>query len=362
MSTRKASNSASPSSISSLDFGDELVASGMLEIDVLALSGERLCSLSMPTTWYVIALKIKIHTILGIPAPQQKLVCGEQCLLDFELLSTWAPKDDSEIACNVLTVNLVSAPAPAPPSRRPATDGQTNDLADIVEIMIKSTSDLPQRSLFLSMRYIDSYLSQRRVSKSSLPQIAASALLMADERDSLASPFGDREYVRALRFPNRGRGRGGFSMQELNDSQHDMMSALEHSKSATECFLPCDYLESMQKTFDGSFSQDHKRLMSYLLEHSLLRDHLRKYDPCLLAASVILSSNRTMGWDSPWPATLANMLPYPEELMKQCSDSLNRVVNHCSSPGSMYQALQQKYADVLHRFRSTTMRAYMAGA
>lgn len=96
-------------------------------------------------------------------------------------------------------------------------------------------------------------------------------------------------------------------------------------------------LDSFHCLCNGLTSDDqrHDILALRLAELALLDiDVMSGFPPSHIAAAALLSSNRLLGWDLPWPTALVTLSGYDEDMLEACASRLHRLV----SPGDLCSA------------------------
>merc|ERR1719375_1357506 len=85
----------------------------------------------------------------------------------------------------------------------------------------------------------------------------------------------------------------------------------------------------------------HKELAQYLAELALIDLPMIRYAPSLLAAAAVLLSNKLLGRQPAWPATMAQRACHTEVALSGCAEEL--LALYSSAATNPLQAVRKKY-------------------
>lgn len=231
--------------------------------------------------------------------------------------------------------------------RRPTTDYMEVVQPDITTTMrgilidwlveVSEEYKLVPETLYLTVSYIDRYLSCNVINRQRLQLVGISCMLIASKHEEISPPqveefcyITDNTYFR----------------QEVLAMERQVLRQLHFQLSdpTTKSFLgrfiqaAQEYIKSLQLEF----------LASYLAELTLLEYSFLKYLPSLIAASVVFLSKFTLDPTTrPWNATLKHYTGYPASELHDCVKALHEL--QCNTKNCTLTAITEKYRQ--HKFK-----------
>lgn len=231
--------------------------------------------------------------------------------------------------------------------RRPTTDYMEVVQPDITTTMrgilidwlveVSEEYKLVSETLYLTVSYIDRYLSCNVINRQRLQLVGISCMLIASKHEEISPPqveefcyITDNTYFR----------------QEVLAMERQVLRQLhfELSDPTTKSFLgryiqaAQEYIKSLQLEF----------LANYLAELTLLEYSFLKYLPSLIAASVVFLAKFTLDPTTrPWNATLKHYTGYPASELHDCVKALHEL--QCNTKNCTLTAIREKYRQ--HKFK-----------
>ncbi|CAL0327092.1 unnamed protein product [Lupinus luteus] len=195
-------------------------------------------------------------------------------------------------------------------------------------------------TLFLSVSYVDRFLSLKRVSKPKLQLLGVSSMLIAAKYEEMTPPRVE-DFV--LITDNT------YEKSEVVKMEANILKCLRFelgnptAKTFVRRFagIGCENNSAKKLKFDC--------LCNYLAELSLLEYCCLKFLPSLVAASATFLA-RYITWPKlhPWPATLCKFTRYNVAELKECVIVLHDLF--LARRGGSYPAIREKYKQ--HKFKN----------
>ncbi|KAM0859189.1 hypothetical protein ACQ4PT_047357 [Festuca glaucescens] len=221
-------------------------------------------------------------------------------------------------------------------------DIDTSMRAVLTDWLVEVTEEyrLVPETLYLTVSYIDRYLSHKEISRHKLQLLGVSCLLIAAKHEEICPPqveelcyITDNTYIK----------------DEVLQMEASILSCLKFEMTAptAKCFLRRFLLVS-QVCHEGS-ALHLEFLASYISELSLLEYSLLCYVPSLIAASSIFLANFILKpTKNPWNTTLSYHTQYKPSELHDCVKVLHRLF--CVGPGSKLPAIREKYSQHKYKF------------
>ncbi|GJM94940.1 hypothetical protein PR202_ga11627 [Eleusine coracana subsp. coracana] len=179
-------------------------------------------------------------------------------------------------------------------------------LIDWIVEVIEEYRLVPE-TLYLTVNYIDRYLSVKAISRHRLQLVGIACLLIAAKYEEICAP----------------------QVEEL-------------------CYLTDDSY-TKDEVYDPGTTLHLEFIANYLCELSLLEYSLLRYVPSLIAASsVFLAKFIIMPTKNPWTSTLSYYTQYTPSELRGCVRVLHRLF--CVGPGSNIPAVREKYSQHKYKF------------
>ncbi|KAL3828893.1 hypothetical protein ACJIZ3_017695 [Penstemon smallii] len=194
-------------------------------------------------------------------------------------------------------------------------------------------------SLYLTVSYIDRYLSANVINRQKLQLLGVSSMLIASKYEEISPPdVSDFCYITD----------NAYSKQDVVKMEADVLKSLrfEMGNPTVKTFLR-RFTMIAQEDFESS-SLDLEFLGYYLAELSLLDYGCVKFLPSLVAASVVFLSRFTLQPKlHPWSSALQSQSGYTAPDLKECVCILHDL--QLSRRGSSLVATRDKYKQ--HKFK-----------
>ncbi|KAF8673900.1 hypothetical protein HU200_048347 [Digitaria exilis] len=241
----------------------------------------------------------------------------------------------------------------AEPRRRPATDYIAAVQVDVTPNMRSILVDwlvevaeeykLVSDTLYLTVSYIDRYLSVHALNRQRLQLLGVSAMLVASKYEEISPPnVEDFCYITD----------NTYTKQEVVKMEIDVLNVLkfEMGSPTTKTFLRM-FIRSAQEDNKKYDSLSFEFLGSYLAELSLLDYGFLRFLPSLVAASVVFVARLTLDpHTNPWSKKMQTLTGYKPSELKDCVTSIHmlQLNRKCSS----MMAIREKYKQ--HRFKGVS--------
>ncbi|KAJ1253777.1 hypothetical protein BS78_03G004700 [Paspalum vaginatum] len=195
-------------------------------------------------------------------------------------------------------------------------------------------------TLYLTINYIDRYLSGNEINRQRLQLLGVACMLIAAKYEEICAPqveefcyITDNTYFR----------------DEVLEMEASVLNFLKFEMTAptAKCFLRrfaraaqvCDEDPALHLEF----------LANYVAELSLLEYNLLSYPPSLIAASAIFLARFILQPTKyPWNTTLAHYTQYKPSQLSDCVKALHRLFS--VGPGSNLPAIREKYSQHKYKF------------
>ncbi|CAD6238870.1 unnamed protein product [Miscanthus lutarioriparius] len=251
--------------------------------------------------------------------------------------------EDSQL-CATLASDIYMHLREAETKKRPSTDFMETIQKDtnpsmraiLIDWLVEVAEEyrLVPDTLYLTVNYIDRYLSGNEINRQKLQLLGVACMLIAAKYEEICAPqveefcyITDNTYFR----------------DEVLDMEASVLNYLKFEMTAptAKCFLrrfaraaqACDEDPALHLEF----------LANYIAELSLLEYNLLSYPPSLIAASAIFLARFILQPTKyPWNSTLAHYTQYKPSELSDCVKVLHRL---CSvGSGSNLPAIREKYS------------------
>ncbi|KAG2536650.1 cyclin-A3-1-like [Panicum virgatum] len=228
--------------------------------------------------------------------------------------------------------------------RRPATDYiaavqfdvSPNMRSILVDWLVEVAEEykLVSDTLYLTISYVDRFLSVRALNRQRLQLLGVSAMLIASKYEEISPPnVEDFCYITD----------NTYTKQEVVKMESDILNVLkfEMGNPTTKTFLRL-FIRSAQEDNKKYHSLSLEFLGSYLAELSLLDYGLLRFLPSLVAASVVFVARLTLDpHTNPWSKKMQTLTGYKPSELKDCVTAIHELQlnRKCSS----MMATQDKY-------------------
>lgn len=187
---------------------------------------------------------------------------------------------------------------------------------------------LPQ-TLYLTVNYIDRFLSYMSVLRGKLQLVGAACMLVAAKFEEIYPPeVSEFVYITD----------DTYTAQQVLRMEHLVLKTLSFDISIPTCL---DFLSRYLLAAGGTSESQLKYLSQYLCELTLIHSKIYlKYVPSTIAAASMYLSNAVLGF-TPWTPTLEFYSGYTADSLQSCIADLHKMHQNCSDLPQ--QSIQQKY-------------------
>ncbi|KAF8725498.1 hypothetical protein HU200_020025 [Digitaria exilis] len=222
------------------------------------------------------------------------------------------------------------------------TDISTTMRAMLIDWLVEVTEGyrLVPETLYLTVNYMDRYLSVKKINRNRLQLLGVSCLLIAAKYEEICPP-----QVEELCYVTD----GSYTKEEVLQMEASVLSYLkfEMAVPTSKCFLR-RFVHAAQ-VFDKGSTLHLEFLVNYICELSLLEYSLLCYLPSLVAASsVFLARFILKPTKNPWNSSLSYYTRYTPSDLHGCVRVLHRLF--CFGPGRNLPAIREKYSQHKYRF------------
>lgn len=200
---------------------------------------------------------------------------------------------------------------------------------------------LVPETLYLTVNYIDRYLSGNEMNRQRLQLLGVACMLIASKYEEICAPqveefcyITDNTYFK----------------EEVVQMEADVLNYLKYEMSAPtiKCFLR-RFVRVAQRC-DNEVPLLHTEFVAnYIAELSLLDYSMLCYPPSLIAASAIFLSRFILQpAKHPWNSILAHFTRYQPSHLCECAKALHHQV--CNHPGNNLPAIREKYSQHKYKF------------
>jgi len=252
--------------------------------------------------------------------------------------------------CATLASDIYMHMREAETKKRPSTDFMETIQKDVnpsmrailIDWLVEVAEEyrLVPDTLYLTVNYIDRYLSGNEINRQRLQLLGVACMLIAAKYEEICAPqveefcyITDNTYFR----------------DEVLEMEASVLNYLKFEMTAptAKCFLrrfaraaqACDEDPALHLEF----------LANYIAELSLLEYSLLSYPPSLIAASAIFLAKFVLQPTKyPWNSTLAHCTQYKPSELCDCVKALHRLFS--VGPGSNLPAIREKYSQHKYKF------------
>ncbi|XP_042474682.1 cyclin-A1-4-like isoform X2 [Zingiber officinale] len=246
--------------------------------------------------------------------------------------------------CTTLACDIYGHLRMAETKKRPSMDFmevvQTDIKANMRSILVNWLVEVAEEyqfepdTLYLTVNYIDRYLSVNDINRQRLQLLGVACMLIASKYVEICAPqveefcyLTDNTYFK----------------DEVLQMEAEVSKCLKFEMSAptAKCFLR-RFIRAAQASFEVPTMQI-ESLANYVTELSLLEYKLLRYAPSVIAASAIfLAKFIWQPTKRPWNATLSRYTLYKPSDLCNCVKALHGLL--CASAGSKLLAIRDKYS------------------
>ncbi|KAG6497681.1 cyclin-A1-4-like [Zingiber officinale] len=252
--------------------------------------------------------------------------------------------------CTTLACDIYKHLRIAETKKRPSTDFMEMIQKDInasmrsilVDWLVEVAEEyrLVPDTLYLTVNYIDRYLSGNEINRQRLQLLGVACMLIASKYEEICAPqveefcyITDNTYFK----------------DEVLQMETEVLKYLKFEMTAptAKCFLR-RFIRAAQVS-DEVPAMQIEFLANYVAELSLLEYNFLCYAPSLVAASAIFLANFILQpTKRPWNATLGHYTLYKPSDLSSCVKALHSLL--CASAGSNLPAIREKYSQHKYKF------------
>ncbi|XP_065669268.1 G2/mitotic-specific cyclin-A [Hydra vulgaris] len=214
---------------------------------------------------------------------------------------------------------------------RKQTDINSSMRAILVDWLVEVSEEyklIPQ-TLYLSVSYIDRFLSHMSVLRGKLQLVGAACMLVAAKFEEIYPP----EVAEFVYITD-----DTYTAKQVLRMEHLILKTLAFDLSVPTCR---DFLSRYLYAANAKPESQQKYLAEYLSELTLINCEISvKYPPSMIAASSICSANHILNL-IPWTPTLEFYSGYNINDLKSCLHDIHLL--HQAASTNPQQAIQQKY-------------------
>ncbi|CAN6333908.1 unnamed protein product [Urochloa humidicola] len=257
-------------------------------------------------------------------------------------------KDDSQLY-PTFALDIYMLLRESESTKRPSTDFMETIQKDLspsmrailIDWLVEVAEEyrLVSDTLYLTVNYIDRYLSGNRISRQRLQLLGVACMLIAAKREEICAPqveefcyITDNTYFR----------------DEVLEMEASVLNCLKFETSAptAKCFLRRFLRAAQACDEDPAYIEV---LGSYITELSLLEYSLLCYPPSQIAASAIFLAKFILyPTKQPWNPTLACYTRYKQSELCECVKALHRLFN--AGPPNNLPAVREKFSQHKYKF------------
>ncbi|XP_008219598.1 PREDICTED: cyclin-A1-1-like [Prunus mume] len=280
------------------------------------------------------------------------IACKREVLVELEAEEKIADLDNSLMdpqLCATIACDIYKHLRASEVKKRPSTDFMEKTQKDInpsmrailIDWLVEVAEEyrLVPDTLYLTVNYIDRYLSGNPMNRQRLQLLGVACMMIASKYEEICAPqveefcyITDNTYFK----------------EEVLQMESDVLNYLKFEMTAptTKCFLR-RFVRAAQGANEG-ISMHLECLANYLAELSLLEYSMLCYAPSLVAASAIFLANFILlPSKRPWNATLQHYTLYQPSDLRDCVKELHRLC--CNSQSSSLPAIREKYSQ--HKYK-----------
>ncbi|OQU91386.1 hypothetical protein SORBI_3001G169800 [Sorghum bicolor] len=239
------------------------------------------------------------------------------------------------------------------PKRRPAADYiaavqvdvTPNMRAILVDWLVEVAEEykLVSDTLYLTVSYVDRFLSANALNRQRLQLLGVCAMLVASKYEEISPPnVEDFCYITD----------NTYTKQEVVKMESDILNVLkfEVGNPTPKTFLRM-FIRSAQEDNNKCPSLQLEFLGNYLCELSLLDYSLLRFLPSLVAASVVFVARLTLDpHTNPWSKKMQTLTGYKPSELKDCVAAIHHM--QLNRKYSSMMAIREKYKQ--HKFKGVS--------
>ncbi|CAO2199723.1 unnamed protein product [Urochloa humidicola] len=252
--------------------------------------------------------------------------------------------------CATLASDIYMHLREAETKKRPSTDFMETIQKDVnpsmrailIDWLVEVAEEyrLVPDTLYLTVNYIDRYLSGNEINRQRLQLLGVACMLIAAKYEEICAPqveefcyITDNTYFR----------------DEVLEMEASVLNYLKFEMTAptAKCFLRRFARAAQARDEDPALHLEF--LANYIAELSLLEYSLLSYPPSLIAASAIFLAKFVLQPTKyPWNSTLSHYTQYKASELCDCVKALHRLFS--VGPGSNLPAIREKYSQHKYKF------------
>jgi len=212
------------------------------------------------------------------------------------------------------------------------TDINSNMRGILVDWLVEVAEEykLHTETLFLSINYVDRFLSKNNVVRGKLQLVGITCMLVASKYEEIYPPsVEDFVYISD----------NAYTREQVITQEVVVLNSLNFHCTVATC-------RQFLRRFAKAAMADHTthEMSHYLSELSLLDDKFIAFNTSMIAASALLISICTNDFDCPWDETMAYYTTYTYEELLPCAELLLTVARQSYYGTATFKAVKDKYA------------------
>lgn len=259
-------------------------------------------------------------------------VLEEKKPLDREAIITHVPEYSEDIYAYLRESELKNRPKPGYMKKQPDI---TNSMRGILVDWLVEVSEeykLHRETLFLSINYIDRFLSQMSVQRGKLQLVGAASMFIAAKYEEIYPPdVGEFAYITD----------DTYTKKQVLRMEHLILKVLSFDVAVPTANWFCEHLLN-----ESNVDEKTKSLAMFLVELTLVEiDPYLKYPPSMIAAAALCLARFSFGME-PWPESIAKTAKYELGHFAECLRDLHKT--YCGAAKHPQQAIVEKYKASKH--------------
>ncbi|XP_042420490.1 cyclin-A1-4-like [Zingiber officinale] len=284
-----------------------------------------------------------------VAVAESKSKSNSSMLMEVEVVGVDTNHNDPQF-CTTLACDIYQNLQKAETKKRPSIDFMETIQKDITANMRSILIDwlvevaeeyhLVPDTLYLSVNYLDRYLSGNEINRERLQLLGVACMLIAAKYEETCAPQVEDFCCMTDNT---------YSKDEVLRMESEVLNYLkfEMTVPTTKCFLR-RFVHAAQGSNQLPLLQL-EFLASYVAELSLLDYSMLRYASSLVASSaVFLAKFILQPAKKPWNATLSHYTLYKPSDLADCVEALHRLV--CTSAGNSLPAIREKYSQHKYKF------------
>jgi len=195
---------------------------------------------------------------------------------------------------------------------------------------VQTKYKLKTETLFLSVSLIDRYLEVQQVPRKRLQLCGVTAMLIAAKFEEIYPPE-VRDFVYITD--------NAYTKDDILNTEVAMLTRLQFALCTP---TSCHFLDRYTRL--NGCTEQHRFMMQYLLELTLVDYRMIRYSPSQLAAAAVLLSNKLLKQKPAWPAAMVSETQFSEAGIKGCARDMCSVLEDARDESNQLKAVRRKFS------------------